>query len=91
MLNETQHVFGDVQMQVYDFSKGDMLPMHSHDAETVHVTVICRGSFRAAGDGWEKTVAEGQIVNWEIGQRHELEALVDNARLINIPKTARKL
>lgn len=83
----TEISFGSVQGGIYDADlEGDILPMHNHDESTVHITIIARGSFRAHGDGWETIMKAGDVVDWKVGQRHELIALEPNSRFINIRK-----
>ena len=81
--------FGILKGTAYDFEvKGDVLPMHWHSAENVHITVVAKGSFKAHGpDGtWEKTLTSGNIVDWQPFQQHEFIALEDNSRIVNIVK-----
>ena len=83
----TERQFGKLQAKIYDFDfADDKLGMHNHDESTVHITIINKGSFRAHGDGWEMILKQGQVVDWEAGQAHELIALEDDSRFINILK-----
>ena len=87
MMKQTLRNFGKLQGAVFDFDDvGDMLPMHNHTEADVHITIINRGSFKAHGDGWEMTLKQGQIVDWEAGQAHELIALEPGSRFVNIVK-----
>jgi len=67
---------------------GDTLEMHNHviAPETAHITVVCRGSFRAFGHGWEKRVEAGDILNFAVDQWHGFEALEPNSKFVNIIK-----
>lgn len=79
--------YGKLNGSVYDFPEiGDVLPMHTHDEMTVHVTIVARGSFRAYGSGWHHTLNCGDIVDWPAHQEHEFIALEPNSRLVNIIK-----
>jgi quercetin dioxygenase-like cupin family protein len=79
--------FGKLNGTIYDADGvGDMLPMHTHDESTVHITIVARGSFKAHGDGWEMTAKAGDVIDWKVGQRHELIALEPNSRFVNIVK-----
>jgi len=79
--------FGKLNGTIYDaVAVGDVLPMHDHDESTVHITIVARGSFRAHGDGWEMTAKAGDVIDWKVGQRHELIALEPNSRFVNIVK-----
>lgn len=87
MLQGTSLNFGKLSGTIYDAPEiGDILPMHSHDEETVHITIIARGSFRVHGDGWEMTAKAGDVIDWRVGQSHELIALEPNSRFVNIIK-----
>jgi quercetin dioxygenase-like cupin family protein len=82
--------FGDLTGVVYDFARrDDILPLHKHEREDVHITIIGRGSFEVYGPPnteWKVVAVTGQILDWEIGQWHEFKALEDNSRLINVHK-----
>lgn len=87
MMKQQPRQFGKLQGTVFDFDEaGDMLPMHNHTESDVHITIINRGSFKAHGDGWEMILKEGQIVDWDAGQAHELIALEPGSRFVNIVK-----
>jgi quercetin dioxygenase-like cupin family protein len=78
---------GSLHGMIYDAQDpGDMLPMHTHDKQTVHITIIARGSFRVHGDGWEMISKSGDVIDWQVGQAHELIALEPNSRFVNIIK-----
>lgn len=79
--------FGDLDVKIYDFDViGDVLPMHTHDDYTVHITIVARGFIKAHGNGWETEAKAGQILDFKPGQEHEFIALEDNTRIINIVK-----
>ena len=79
--------FGKLNGTIYDaLEVGDILPMHTHGQEDVHITIISRGSFRVHGDGWEMVGKAGDVIDWQVGQQHELIALEPNSRFINIVK-----
>ena len=74
-------------MSIYDFPEvGDILPMHTHDEASAHITIVARGSFRAFGNEWHRTLNSGDIVDWPAHQEHEFIALEPNSRLVNIIK-----
>jgi quercetin dioxygenase-like cupin family protein len=78
---------GKLKGSIYDAAEtGELLPMHTHDEATVHITIIARGSFKAHGDGWEMTAKAGDVIDWKVGQSHELIALEPNSRFVNIVK-----
>jgi len=79
--------FGQLNGAIYDAPDvGDILPMHTHGEEDVHITIVARGSFRVHGDGWEMVAKAGDVLDWRPGQRHELIALEPNSRFVNIVK-----
>ena len=79
--------FGNLRGTIYDANDvDDILPMHTHDEDTVHITIVARGSFKVHGDGWEMTAKAGDVIDWKVGQRHELIALEPNSRFVNIVK-----
>jgi hypothetical protein len=77
---------GRLRGTVYDFDDaGDLLPMHVHQTD-VHITIVALGSFVARGAGWEISLEQGKIYDWDEGQWHEFEAMEPMSRLINIIK-----
>jgi quercetin dioxygenase-like cupin family protein len=82
-----QKQFGSLNGILYTFQDvGDLLPMHNHDENTVHVTFILDGSFRVIGETWEIEAKAGKFIDWQAGQAHELIALEPNSRFLNIRK-----
>lgn len=78
---------GRLMGAIYDFPEaGDVLPMHSHTEADVHISVVARGSFRAHGNGWERIVSAGDVLDWRPDDPHEFVALDANSRLVNIVK-----
>lgn len=78
---------GDIRGSMYDFEfVGDILPKHVHDETNVHITIVTRGKIKAYSHDWEKEAIAGQILNFQPGEPHELMALEDNTRIINIVK-----
>ena len=87
MLRTRPFVFGKLVGTINDaIEMDDLLPMHSHGEQDVHITVIARGSFKVRGDGWEMTAKAGDVIDWEPGQTHELISLEPNSRFVNIVK-----
>lgn len=83
----SQRIFGNLQVKVFDFPEtDDTLPMHNHDEESIHITIVARGAFRLYGDGWEIIAKSGDVIDWEVGKRHEFVALEPNSRCVNILK-----
>ena len=87
MLLDKPLEIGDIKGRIYDFEfAGDILPGHVHDEGNVHITIVCTGKIKAYSHDWEKEVAAGQIIDFRIGEPHEIAALEDNTRIINIIK-----
>jgi len=80
---------GDLRGAIYDFeSKGDFLAKHVHTENDVHITIVARGKIKAYSHDWEKEAVAGQILDFRPGEPHEIMALEDNTRIVNIVKKA---
>jgi quercetin dioxygenase-like cupin family protein len=78
---------GDLNGTIFDFEKAmDVLPKHIHDENNVHITIVCKGKIKAYSHDWEKEATAGQIMDFRAGEPHEIMALEDNTRIINIIK-----
>ena len=78
---------GDIRGAIYDFAQaGDILPKHVHDEMTNHITIVARGKIKAYSHDWATEAGAGQIIDFRVGEPHELLALEDNTRIINIIK-----
>ena len=78
---------GDLVGTIFDFEvAGDVLPKHTHDETNVHIMIVCKGKIKAYSHDWEKEAVSGQIVDFRAGEPHEIMALEDNTRIINIVK-----
>lgn len=78
---------GELSGAIYDFEfAGDVLERHVHDEMSNHITIVARGKLKAISDDWEKEASAGQIIDFKAGEPHELVALEDNTRIINIVK-----
>lgn len=78
---------GDIRGTMYDFEKvGDILPKHVHTENDVHITIVARGKLKAYSHDWEQMAIAGQIIDFRIGEPHELMAMEDNTRIFNIVK-----
>jgi quercetin dioxygenase-like cupin family protein len=79
--------YGIIGGTIYDFPEvGDTLPMHTHTDADVHISIVAKGSFRAHGEGWERTLVCGNVVDWPAHYPHEFVALEAGSRLVNIRK-----
>lgn len=78
---------GDIRGAIYDFAAaGDILPKHNHTEDTAHITIVARGKLKAYSHDWEKEAVAGQVIDFRAGEPHELMALEDNTRIVNIVK-----
>jgi quercetin dioxygenase-like cupin family protein len=78
---------GRLSGTIYTFEKvGDVLPMHTHDEESVHITIVARGKIKVSGLGWEMDKSAGAVIDFPPNQAHEFIALEDNSRIVNIQK-----
>ena len=83
----TKATLGKLEVVIHDFAAvEDVLPMHQHTPETNHITVVARGSFKAHGNGWERIIKAGDVVDWPDNDPHEFIALEENSRIVNIVK-----
>lgn len=87
MLSSKPLELGDIRGSIHDFgSAGDVLPKHNHDEATVHITIVARGKIKAYSHDWEKEATAGQIMDFRPNEPHEIMALEDNTRIVNIVK-----
>jgi quercetin dioxygenase-like cupin family protein len=85
MLQNKNFEYGTIRGTIYDFPyKDDILPLHWHSPENVHITIVARGAFRATGNGWTKLLKAGDVLNWSPYQQHQFVALEDNSRIVNV-------
>ena len=88
MLKATEFSLGRLKGTIYDFQEvDDILPMHSHTEENIHITIVAKGSFKTYGNGWEKIVTAGNVLDWAINDPHEFLSLEKDSRIVNIIKT----
>ena len=87
MLQAKPFTLGKLVGTIYDFPEvGDVLPTHTHTEADVHISVVARGSFRAHGNGWERVVSAGDVLDWRPHDPHEFIAIEADSRLVNIVK-----
>tara|TARA_R110002126_G_scaffold146103_1_gene292032 strand:+ start:253 stop:561 length:309 start_codon:yes stop_codon:yes gene_type:complete len=80
---------GDIRGTMYDFEKtGDIVEKHIHDESSVHITIVARGKVKAYSHDWEKEATAGQVLDFRVGEPHEIMALEDGTRIFNILKKA---
>lgn len=76
---------GDLNGVIYDMEKvGDLVPKHVHTEIDNHITIVARGRLKAQSHDWSMEADAGQILVFRPGEPHELIALEDNTRIINI-------
>ena len=87
MLSAKEIKLGDLKGTVYYFNKiGDVLPEHTHDENSNHITIVTNGKIRAFNDVWSQEASAGEILDFQAGQPHAIEALEDNTKIYNILK-----
>jgi quercetin dioxygenase-like cupin family protein len=87
MLQTKPFTLGKLTGTIYDFPEaGDVLPMHTHTENDVHITVVARGAFLTRGAGWQREVKAGDVLDWRPNDPHEFIAAEPNSRLVNIVK-----
>ena len=87
MLQSKGLSLGRLTGTIYDFPEvGDELERHTHTEHDVHITIVSRGRILVFGDGWEKEVGAGAILDWEPGVYHAFRSLEPHSRLVNIVK-----
>ena len=84
----TPYKCGDVRGAIYTFEKvGDMIQMHKHNKNNIHITIVARGKIEHRIDGQKPTVHEcGNMLEFPDNVIHEIRALEDNTRTYNIIK-----
>ena len=79
--------FGDLRGTIYDFEKeGDILEKHVHDESNIHITIVSNGRIKAYSHDWSLEAGPGGIIDFRVGEPHEIMALENNTRIINIVK-----
>lgn len=83
---------GDIHGMIFDFEvAGDVLPKHVHGVHDVHITIVARGKIKSYSHDWEQESTAGQIIDFRPNEPHEVIALEDNTRIINIVKKSVKV
>jgi quercetin dioxygenase-like cupin family protein len=87
MLQLSDLQFGDLKSQVYTFEKaGDVLAEHVNDETTVHITIVCKGKVCVKSMGFIREAEAGEIIDFQVNQPHEILALEDKTKIVNIVK-----
>lgn len=86
-LHSQQKIINTLHLSIYDFEfAGDVLPMHTHDKSSAHITIVANGELKVMGNGWEKILTSGMVIDFPENQHHEFVSTKDNSRIINILK-----
>lgn len=89
MLSTKPLSISNINGTIYDFEfAGDILPKHIHTENDVHITIVCTGKVKAYSHDWKIEAKPGQIIDFRVGEPHEIMALENNTRIINIIKKA---
>jgi quercetin dioxygenase-like cupin family protein len=87
LLTKILENLGDIRGTIYDFEKsGDILGKHVHDETNVHITIVAKGKIKAYSHDWEIEAEAGRILDFRPHEPHEIMALEDNTRIVNIVK-----
>lgn len=83
--------WGRLQGTRYDFNKaGDVLPRHRHEVDNAHVVIVQLGSCVVrefeGREVIEYVLEAGQTLDSAAPVEHEIEALEDNTRILNLIK-----
>lgn len=80
--------FDELKLIKYIFEeKNDILPLHSHNKETQHITIVLKGVVHLSGPNLNKILKNGQIYDYsDDEQTHEIISLQDDTVILNIPK-----
>lgn len=75
---------------IYTFPfAGDVLPMHTHGEADNHITIVARGRVTIHGPAiGSADYAAGAVIDNQAPITHEIIALEDNSRIVNIVKKA---
>lgn len=79
--------YGDLRGAIYDFEKaGDILPKHNHTEKDAHITIVAKGRIKAYSHDWSEEYDTGKVIDFPPEQPHEIMALEDNTRIVNVIK-----
>lgn len=84
---------GNLQGTVYLFeSNGDVLAEHYHPKDEGHITFVIKGSVKIESklleNNWERVGKIGDFFDLPDDQWHEITALEDDTKILNIQKGA---
>lgn len=79
--------FGNIRGTIYDFPNvNDVLPMHTHDEATAHITIVAKGKMQITVNEVTQEYECGKVIDLPANQEHEFVALEPGSRIVNIQK-----
>lgn len=88
-LLSTPFKVGVLEGTIYFFETDqDTLERHFHEIGQGHITIVSSGAVKIIGEGWEKEVDVGGVIDLPDGQSHEIRAIKANTKIVNINKGA---
>lgn len=85
-LKSRSYQMGNVHVIVHDGDTDDILPMHQHNENDIHFTIVARGSVRVHGGVGDKVFRSGAMIDFLPDVTHEFVCLEPNTRFYNILK-----
>jgi len=87
-LQTKEFTTGNLRGVIHTFAvAGDTLPMHTHGEHDNHITIVARGRVTIHGPViGTADYAAGAVIDNEAPITHEIIALEDNSRIVNIVK-----
>lgn len=79
---------GNLVGTLFTFDDGDVLPMHEHDASTVHVSFVISGEVEIYGPErvWSGIYGPGTVLSFSAHQWHEFAATKPGTKVLNLNK-----
>lgn len=78
---------GNLKGTVYFFeTEQDVLERNFHEVGQGHITVVSSGAVKIIGEGWEKEIEVGGVIDLPDGQWHEIKAIKSKTKIVNIDK-----
>lgn len=79
--------FGKLKGAIYDFPNvGDVLPKHTHNELTAHITIVAKGKVKVTSGDWVYEAECGKVIDLPANEEHEFVALESDSRIVNIIK-----
>lgn len=76
---------GNLRGSIYDYADGDVLPEHTHNESTNHLTIVTNGRLEVIGatDRAGRVLSAGDVLEWEPCVSHGMRAL-EPSRMVNL-------